>query len=301
MYKFEEPKMLDWFPSTWQAAITASAVGSVVLAIIAFVGSTFLKAKIESNIKNQYDINIEELKSSLRRLENATQNEMRAKEDQISALRSGALSGLANRYVLLDKRRIEAIEKVWSHVIHLGRLKLSVAMTKSIKMDYVINIAEKNDEEGRKARDFAGVIWSASGLDKFEPGIPPDTERPFVPPLVWGLFVAYRQIIGHPAAMLSAMRSGVGTKILADPKPMLDLVKAALPHQVDFIDKLGTSSIPYIADELEEKLFSEIQNSLMNPSSYHENIEQAAQILSAVDQIIALKNPMLEVPAELRR
>ena len=53
-------------------------------------------------------------------------------------------------------------------------------------MEVAIEAAAQQDEEGRKAREFAEMIWKTSGItDNANP--PPewiDKERPFLPPTV---------------------------------------------------------------------------------------------------------------------
>src|SRR5215471_435493 len=64
-------------------------------------------------------------------------SDLRTKEAEISALREGVLSGRANRQALLDKRRLEAVEKIWASVIALGPAKVVSAKMSIINYDVV--------------------------------------------------------------------------------------------------------------------------------------------------------------------
>jgi hypothetical protein len=59
-------------------------------------------------------------------------------------------------------------------------------MVGPLEMDVTLNVASQQNEEGRKIRQFAEVIWKASGLDN--DNLKPtteyiDKERPFLSPM----------------------------------------------------------------------------------------------------------------------
>jgi len=83
-------------------------------------------------------------------------------------------------------------------------------------MDFVIDGASKLTEEGGKFREFGEVIWKLCGLDNLKPFEPPDKQRPFLSPIVWALFSAYRQVLTLPVVQVAALKTGGGRKILAD-------------------------------------------------------------------------------------
>ncbi|MGH6807662.1 MAG: hypothetical protein ACREEJ_12600 [Ensifer adhaerens] len=285
--------MLDWLPSEWFAAISTSTI----TAIAGFVIGTFYKAKVEKSVQHNLDRKLESLRTTLRNEEEVLKSELRAKGEQIAALRNGALSGLANRQAAIDKRRLEAIDKLWSATVRQAQFKSAVKMTASIKMEVALVEAAKQDAEGAKLRNFATVIWQMAGLDNVKPGDPPDSERPFLPPLLWALYSAYSQVITLPLAQLAAMRAGTGPELLADPKPMIDLVKTALPHQAVVLDEHGAVALPYLIDELEEAILKEIRQCLSNPDGDQSSVEQAAAILKAADTLADTSKKSVEPPA----
>ena len=42
-------------------------------------------------------------------------------------------------------------------------------MVGSMNMEYTLNAAAQQNEEGRKLREFAEVIWKTAGLDNLKP------------------------------------------------------------------------------------------------------------------------------------
>lgn len=287
--------MLDWLPSEWFAAISTSTV----TAIVGFAVGTFYKAKVEKSVQHNLDRKLEALRTVLRKEEEVLKAELRAKGEQIAALRGGALSGLANRHAAIDKRRLEAIDKLWAATVKQAQFKTALKMTASLKMDVALVDAAKQDAEGAKLRTFAAVIWKMSGLDNVKPVDPPDSERPFLPPLVWALYSAYSQVIALPLAQLAAMRAGTGPELLADPKPMIDLVKTALPHQAVVLDEHGTVALPYLIDELEKAILKEVRRCLNNPDADQASVEQAAAILRAADALADTSKKSVEMPSNL--
>ena len=261
---------------------------------------TYYKAKVEKGIQHNFDEKLEALKAQLRRDEEQLKADLRARDDEIAALRSGALSGMASRQAALDKRRLEAIEKVWSTVIDRWQWKNLAKMVGSLKMDVALNAAAQQNDEGRKIRLFAETIWKASGLDNDNLRATTeyiDKERPFLSPMTWALFSAYRQVLNLPAVQVMVMRTGVEPKILADAKPIIDMVRTALPHYSDYLDQFGTSGLSLLIDDLEEKILAEIVASLKSTASDDKTVAQAAAILKAVQKVAASTKPEVELPA----
>jgi len=281
----------DWIP-----AISTSSVLTIIGAIV----GTYYKAKVEKGIQHNFDEKLEALKAQLRRDEEQLKADLRARDDEIAALRSGALSGMASRQAALDKRRLEAIEKVWSTVIDRWQWKNLAKMVGSLKMDVALNAAAQQNDEGRKIRLFAETIWKASGLDNDNLRATTeyiDKERPFLSPMTWALFSAYRQVLNLPAVQVMVMRTGVEPKILADAKPIIDMVRTALPHYSDYLDQFGTSGLSLLIDDLEEKILAEIVASLKSTASDDKTVAQAAAILKAVQKVAASTKPEVELPA----
>src|SRR6267378_3038276 len=185
----------DWIP-----AISTSGV----LTVIGVIVGTYYKAKVEKGIQHNFDQKLEELRAKLRRDEEELKAGLHSRDDEIAALRSGALSGMASRQAALDKRRLEAIEKLWSAVIDRWQWKNLARMAGSLNMDNLLDAAAQENEEGPKLRSFAEVIWKTTGLENPKLLETVDKERPFLPPMTWALFSAYRQVLNLPAAQIMA-------------------------------------------------------------------------------------------------
>jgi hypothetical protein len=91
-----------------------------VIGIGIFAGRNWLKASIERSVQHRFDARLEELRADLRKSEEGLKSELRLKEGQITALRDGVLSGRAQRQALLDKRRLEAVDRLWAAFMALA-------------------------------------------------------------------------------------------------------------------------------------------------------------------------------------
>jgi hypothetical protein len=163
-------------------------------------------------------------------------------------------------------------------------------------MDNLLDAAGQENEEAAKLRAFAEIIWKTTGLETPKPLESVDKERPFLPPMTWALFSAYRQVLNLPAAQIMAVRAGAGKKILADVKPLIDSVKAVLPHYSEYLDQFGAGGLSLLIEDLEEKLLAEIVASLESTASDDKTVTQAAVILKAAEKLRASNKAEIELP-----
>jgi hypothetical protein len=175
-----------------------TVVALVIYGLLLLAHFVFTKW-VERGIQHRFDEKIESLRAELRTNEERFKSDLRAKEAEISALRDGVLSGRANRQALLDKRRLEAVEKVWAAVIALGPAKAISGVMSIVKYDAVVK-----DPAVRLA---------------VERLLPPDDftkifareEQPFVSPLAWAYYFAHNVIIHSACLRAEALRAGPRT------------------------------------------------------------------------------------------
>jgi hypothetical protein len=93
-----------------------SALAPWVMLAGLFLGRHWLAARIEKGVQHRFDRRLEELRAELRESEERLKSTLRDRENEIALLRNTVLAGSANRQSLLDKRRFEAVERVWTAV-----------------------------------------------------------------------------------------------------------------------------------------------------------------------------------------
>jgi hypothetical protein len=69
-----------------------------------------------------------------------------------------------------------------------------------------------------------------------------------------------------------------------DEKHAFKVLKAALPHQTEYIDKYGHAGFYYLLDELQEKLLVELQKMLEGHDATEASINQSVEIMDRLKE-----------------
>ncbi len=256
---------------------------SVLVASVGFLAKT--------NIENRFATKLEQLRHDLAK-----------KESDIAALRSGALASLSSRNEEMDKRRIVAIEAVWSSACAFHKHSGFMQMMRTIDVDASFKIIETaSHDEVQKIKQFFDIIWTTSQIEKIKDIPSPDIHRPFVDLSVWATFAAYRMAFFYPVAQLTVLRMGGSKDLLREtPTETLDAIKQVIPHQAGFIEQFGAASIPYLIDPLHQAILSEISKELNEDRGSSRVVRQAAGIIQEVASIDLTRRPVPEPPAAIR-
>jgi hypothetical protein len=264
--------VVNVFATMGISAVVATAVGFAV------------KASIEKGIQHRLDVALESVRSDFRRDEDKLKSAMAADQARMDALQRTVLSGLSSRNQELDKRRLQAIEKLWRAVVDMQPLRTIIAE------------AAKPGNAGERMKQVANMIGSTIKADDYRYDISVDVERLYVPPTVWAEFVAYRQIVHYPAELLFLARQGVEANVLKDPSDLLALLKSLLPHAAGYVDQFGTSAIPHLIEQLTSSLLTKMVASLEQSDSDARSVRAATALLSLVTEATSQK---VEVPDAL--
>src|SRR5258708_7052184 len=116
------------------------ALGGASLIGLAIAAAVFIaKAVVEKGIQHQFNGALEELKSELRLQEEKLKATITAEQDHIRSLQQLVLSGMSNRNQALDKRRLEAIERLWKGIVDLQPLHSVPLSTQTFLLDPFID------------------------------------------------------------------------------------------------------------------------------------------------------------------
>ena len=262
---------INWIPSVSTTSL---------LALVLYLARNLLEVRLKNSVKHDYDRKIELLKTDLRNSEESFKAELKVKESQIDALRSGALSGLVNRQAALYERRLEAVNQLWGAITSLQSAK-----TISLKMSAInFETAEKISADDPRVREMFEVLakgFDANSMDTKEASL----ARPFISPLAWALFSAYASIISYAVLKIMLLQKGLG-KNLINVEAIMELVKVALPHQKNYIEEHGPDALHYLLEDLENKILSELEKILNGEESDKESVKQAALILKETNRFI---------------
>lgn len=180
----------------------------------------------------------------------------------------------------MDKRRIEAVEELWSSVIELSPAKYASILMSTLKFDVCAKEAAKNP-------NFRQIFEVMGGTIDMNTIAKPNAIklRPFLSEISWALFSAYQSIVLFAVTQLQILKSGLDMPDILDTEKISNLVQIALPHHTEYIKKYGSTGYHHLLEELETRLLKELQNILQGTDSDKASIEQAAAILKETDLI----------------
>jgi hypothetical protein len=186
---------MDWIP-----ALSTTALFGVVL----WLSRKSISVRLTNAVRHEYDEKIENLRATLRQSEELFKAELKSKESQIDALRSGALSGIVNRQVALYQRQILAVEQLWGSIVSLAPAKAVSSWMSVIKFETTAAEAAKNPKLREMFKSMDG------GIDAKDLGVLEAAKcRPFVSPLAWAYYTAYQSIVTHSVLKMKVLQFGL--------------------------------------------------------------------------------------------
>jgi hypothetical protein len=188
---------------------------------------------------------------------------------------------MASRQVALDKRRLEAVDQLWSAVTALGSAKMIVSLMSIVKFDTAAERAER-DPRVRQAFDAMGGAFDLKKIELAGAA----KARPFLPVTVWATYSALLAMIFHAVMRWQVIKSGLAAKDIINDEAIAKLIKAALPQYTDFIDKYGASGYYLLVEQLESKLLQDLQAMLAGAESDKASLDQAGEILRRSNDVL---------------
>lgn len=262
----------DWFLST----LSTSVVTAALVAGLAWLSKNLIANRLKASVQHEFDEKLESLRTDLRKSEEAFKADLRAKEAQIATLQSGALTVLASRQAALDKRRLEAIEQLWGSVEILRPLKGAVGIMRTVHFERSLEAASQD----QKIRNFFSTLGQTFTPDKMQK-TDAYKARPFISEIAWALFYGYQSILTHSMLQLHMLKEGVNHPNFLKSDDIPKLIKAALPHFAEYIDKQGIPGCYFLVDDLETEILKELQHMTRGEESDQKTIEQAGKIMEA--------------------
>ena len=273
--------LIDWVPSFTMAAI---------FGLVLWLCRNLIETRLKRSVKHEFDTKLESLRSELRKNEELFIADLRTKDAEITALRGSVMTAMANRQVALDKRRLEAVDQIWSSVTALAPAKGISSVIAALKYENAVDMAASNE----KIRQMFTRIGSDFDIMKID--ISNSTKaQPFVSPMAWALFSAYKATLMYATLKLELLRTEIGTTKILNKTGVAKIVKAAIPQYEAYIEKHGDSAYHYLLDELENRLLEELRRMLTGVESDKANAEQVAEIIKQSNELL---NSIEQKPAQ---
>lgn len=272
--------LIDWLLSTGST--------TALLGLAAFLARNLILNRLKASVEHEFNAKLETLRTDLRKSEESFKADLRAKETQIEVLRSGALSGLASRQVVMDKRRLEAVEQLWVGIEKLGPLKAGAGIMNAFNFEKSLEIASQSPG----VREFFATIGNTFDPVKLQ-GSDVHKSRPFVSEIAWALFSAYQAIVLYAMVQVYMLKAGVKDASLLKSDHVTKIVKLALPEMTNYIDTYGSSGYYNLLEPLEAELLKELRRMMRGEESDKASVELAAKIMKEVESVkeIIAKNP----------
>ena len=251
----------DWIP------FTIDLISFAVIVALAF-GKYWLAPLLTGSLELRFNKKIESLKA-----------ELRAKELEIEALRSGALVAMNARKSAVFDRRIEAIDELWEAIETLGRERPVLKMLEPIRFE----IAAKDAETKLKVRKVFQTLYEPIKKNQ-KKEFNSNKFRPYITARAWYSYQAYRMVISEAHSKFAVLISGVGPKVLK-PSRADGLLSTLLPHHRESIEKYGLLWHDLCLVELETILLDEIKAMLSGKAEDEETMDQAKAINESVTQL----------------
>lgn len=262
--------------ASWIPSVTTSGL----LGVAVYLGQRLVEARLGRTVQHEFDARLERIRAELRHNEELLRADLQRAEAEIAALQSGALAALAGRQAALDAKRLDAADHLWQAVLALRPTRSVAATMAAVNFP----VAAEHSKGNVLAREVFSAI--GSGVEDLpEVASTVDQCRPYVSPLAWALFEAYRSTGMRAVAKVHILKSGIGNAEILKVGDVEALVKAALPERTQHVDEFGDAGLHLLMDELEARILAEIGAMLQGDEHHKANVDQAALILSQVQRL----------------
>lgn len=268
------------------AILTVAFLGAIAAAFRDTIGGWLtIKTKhyYDAELENVRSTNaraIEEIKAHFAHELEYLKSELSAKSKEVEALRAASLGARAARQALLDKRRLEAVDQIWSTIKELASGKLAVNMLPFLRDNPWAMESTTNPYIAELLKSLAIKPLVDGNLENQAHGA-----RPYVSPTAWGLFSVYASVIAMVKLNIAFLNSGLPPTAINHDREIMDLLIAAAPTHQSYIESNRVKSYALVIEEIEKQLLVELQRSLRGEDNDRDEVERAANIMGMVRDV----------------
>lgn len=249
------------------ALLASTTFLSVAITILVFVSRNWLSERLKGSIAHEYDRKLETLKNEL-----AQQQE----------IRSAALSSLTAAHLTGYQRRLNAIEVVWTEIIHIrthmplyaghADLLMPSELPSALEQsDWLRDLFEEADPEAE-----AATLWF--NRDRVE------VKRAFAGEDLFSLFAAYRAFVRRVAHLLMKGFKAGRLQSWHDDTHLTNLLSDVLsPEELLHVQRTSATRLRVVMQLIETKMLQHIAEVVSGEASATFNLERARRILAAAE------------------
>lgn len=250
------------------SAIQSLLVNLAILFAL-WLGRNWILTRLRASVAHEFDAKLEELRSDLR-----------TKEADIVALRSGALSAMVSRQEAVGRRRLEAVDQLWDAVLKLKGYSFYVSLFASVKFEEMSRLAPTEP----KIKTLFEMLPSLPEFPTSQSSMGA-VARPFLTPIVWSIYRAIEVVYVISYMKAKALKSGLDTREMFDRNAINQVIMTALPSLAESVHKLGDAGYPDFLEALEVRLLEEVQLMLAGKEDNAQTVAQAAEVTRLVQKI----------------
>lgn len=260
--------------------LLSTVTTSTFVGIAIYLARHLITTRLTKSVQSEFDAKLAELNSQLRTSEESFKADLKRKEAEILALQGGPIQSRLSRQAAIEKRRLEAVDQLWSAVYDLSFAKALSAQASVLKWEAISKEVARNP----KAKELF-AMWKIDDGKYEGAGHSAQKARPFITPVAWAYFAAYQAILLHAVAFIKMLQIGVDAHEFMDSKNLIKLIKTALPHCAEYIDKHGPSAAYHLLDQLENSLLDELKRILDGGAADMAEVARAKQILVEASRV----------------
>ena len=240
---------------------------------------------------------LEELRSELREKEQVLLSKLRERQASIESLRATVLQVAQGRHAELERRRLDAAEKVWDIVISLRAGLPLLSFISGIRLEDALKGTEKDPSARTGFKDIQSIFnFDLEKIEKL------GRHQLYVSPRALRAFNTYMYPIFTSKMILMAMAEGLGTKVCNLPNAEnFAVAKEILPQWSEGIDKFGFAIMPKLMSDLEKEILVGLMEMLEGAEHDKARASQMSLLMRSVDVLDPIRNLENTVPAEFLR
>ncbi|MBA2781101.1 hypothetical protein [Billgrantia kenyensis] len=247
-----------------------------LITVVLWLSKNLIVNRLKCSVEYEFSTRLEELRQELKNSEEKLKHELNLKESELRDLRNGVLGSVAARQAEYDKRRLAAIDQIWSAFIALAPARNVSSVVSKLNIDAINKVVADREKLNKFISGFAGDVSFKSVLSDEA-----HKSRPFLSPMAWALFRAYQSIVLQDVIRLECLKKGLGPKAFVDNAKIDQLLKIALP------DDCGSRSgnRENMLEELETRLLDELHKIATGSEEDELAANRAAKIISLSNEL----------------
>lgn len=254
--------LFDWIPAG-------------VLALILWLGRNLVVTRLRASVQHEFDGKIENLRSALR-----------SREAEIITIRESLLKATSAHQAAIDARKLQAIDAVWKGMLALRKAGAgTAAMLAPLKVEAVVKELHKEN-----VREFISTVFDKTpsvGVFSEDADIrEAEWARPYLPPIVWAIFLAYHVVVGYVIAQASTLKLGQDPGKFFESARIPELVNLALENskfpKMRFFEN---AVLPSVLQSLEARLLEELRLSVSGADADESSAERARRAITLAADI----------------